>query len=156
MTCVKPLGVCLTVLLAGLLGGATLATAQDQTREQELQALKGKWVVVRIIGPDGKETREETGDAMTFFPKKGVVTWGDSDVGGMDIDHTFTIDPTKRPRWMDISGRSEDETSRFIYKIQGDELWIGSSNLYYKIRQGNEKRPAAFKGTFVSIWKRAK
>jgi hypothetical protein len=51
MTRVKPLLVCLTVLLAGLLCGATLATAQDNEREQELQALKGKWVFFRQIDP---------------------------------------------------------------------------------------------------------
>jgi len=102
-----------------LLIGFSLAanvTAQDK------KELDGKWLVVSVER-DGKPwaammgaVRVNTGDKYTLTPKDGKAVPG-----------TSKIDPTKKPKTMDMmptEGNFKDKTLLGIYELDGDTLKI--------------------------------
>jgi uncharacterized protein (TIGR03067 family) len=133
----------------------------DDATDNDLKALAGKWIVDRVIQPDGKAMplhgNEEIAFDMQFFVKKGKYHKHPRNSAYPDEDGTFKIDPAPRPKALDLSddagGGAVSEPA--IYKFQGDELWICS----YDQAAGNEektKRAASFKGQQIFVFKRPK
>ena len=104
-------------LTAGLL---VAADAKDNAVKKDMDALQGKWQLVSLER-DGKSAdvpkdavRVVKGDTYTVTPRPGVT-----------IEGTFKIDPTAKPKAVDItqtSGENKGKTSLGIYEIDGDTL----------------------------------
>jgi uncharacterized protein (TIGR03067 family) len=107
-----------TVLTTGVLLVSGVL-AQDK---KEIEKLEGKWVVVSAER-DGKAwdtvkgaVRVNTGDKYVLTPKEGK-----------GIPGTMKIDPSKKPKTMDMSsteGNFKDKTLLGIYEVDGDTLRI--------------------------------
>src|SRR5208283_26079 len=93
--------------------------AQDK---KETEKLDGKWLVISVER-DGKPddslkgaVRTNAGDSYTLTPKDGK-----------GIPGTFKVDPTKKPKTMDMmpgEGRYKGKTLLGIYELEGDTLKI--------------------------------
>jgi uncharacterized protein (TIGR03067 family) len=116
------------------------AQAKDD-RQKELEALQGTWAAV-TVERNGQRAPAEAlkgfevviqGNRMTINPGKD------------DRTSTFTLDPSKRPRWLDNTpeqGPKKGQSLPAIYELQGDSLKLCFDN------EGvSDKRPTAFRTT---------
>ncbi len=128
-----------------------LATAGEgkQKGGKDKKALQGTWT-----GSKGDKKAQLTFDGNKFM----------LELGGKSASGTFTIDPAKDPKQIDLTvTKGDDETKKFegktskgIYELDGDKLkWLASE-------PGAEDRPEAFpkegdktKGLYL-IFERAK
>jgi uncharacterized protein (TIGR03067 family) len=109
----------MTALLALGLFFVAAARGQDDAKK-ELAKLEGKWTVVSVER-DGKAddalkggVRSNSGDKYTLTPKEGKA-----------ISGTYSVDPSKKPRTMDMKpaeGRYKGKTLLGIYELNGDTL----------------------------------
>lgn len=138
---------------AFVLASLAVAAAQPDAAA-DLKAMVGKWKLVKgELG--GKDVTEHLKDLDFRIAAGGKYT---ATVGKMVDEGSFTVDPAKTPRQMDIQtgkgGPSAGATLKAIYKLDGDALVI-----CYQFGGGD--RPAAFKsepGTqqYLAEYKRAK
>lgn len=123
------------VCVVGVLGQET--PKKGDGVKEELKRLEGTWRVVAVeLG--GKETdREEIGpnNLLVFSGTKSSVVTGTKK---RTIECTFTIDPTKSPKWMDTTRISDKVSWPGIYELKDDTLkvFLGSPG---------GKRPTEFK-----------
>jgi uncharacterized protein (TIGR03067 family) len=147
-------GTALLILAASLALGA--ADAPKEAVKKELEKMQGDWVIV---------TGQRNGEPIPEEQVKGLrrTTKGDKfilNVGGKTVGTaTFKIDPTKKPKTIDIQpdaveGQEKPAPLLGIYELDGDN---------YKICYGppGAKRPTEFaskagSGATLSVWKRAK
>ena len=122
--------------VVGVLGQET--PKKDDAVKEELKRLEGSWRVVAVeLG--GKEMdREEIGDAKNLWVFSG--TKCSTVTGKRTIECTFTIDPAKSPKWIDVTRTSDKVTWPGIYELKGETL---------RVFQGTPggKRPTEFKTT---------
>jgi uncharacterized protein (TIGR03067 family) len=133
--------VVLMILAAAFLASANLLAValrpmkKDPVKE-DMKKLEGQWVIESYIqlGQDmsatwaGKMSRVITGNR-----------WATTS-GGQTTQYTFQIDPTKRPKAMDITTvgpGGEKQTFLCIYEVTGDTLTLCQA-------QGGQKRPTKF------------
>jgi uncharacterized protein (TIGR03067 family) len=83
--------------------------------EQELNKLQGTWKVT-AIEVDGKPQAKDKAPAE--FKIAG------NKLTGLGPDMTITLDPTKKPKWIDLTFKKGDKSIpiRAIYALEGDEL----------------------------------
>src|SRR5262249_39057488 len=83
--------------------------------KQELKLLQGTWRVV-AVQIDGKSQPAEKS------PKEIVIAG--NKLSGIGPEMTTTLDPTKKPKWVDLTFKKEDKdyAVRAIYEIVGDNL----------------------------------
>ena len=141
------------LLPAALAVGLLVAgDAKDDAVKKDMEALQGKWQIVSLER-DGKSTdvakdavRVIKDDKYTVTPRPGVT-----------IEGTFKIDPSAKPKTIDVTpttGDNKGKTSLGIYEIDGDALkicWAPSG----------KDRPTEFKspegsGLFLAVHKKAK
>ncbi len=106
-------------LSVGLL---TAADAKDDAVKKDTEAMQGKWQLVSLER-DGKTVdvpkdavRVVKDDTYTITPRPGVT-----------IEGTYKIDPTAKPKTIDITpttGDNKGKTALGIYEIDGDALKI--------------------------------
>ncbi|HTU21362.1 MAG TPA: sigma-70 family RNA polymerase sigma factor [Gemmataceae bacterium] len=108
---------------------------KDDAVNKERKRLEGTWRVVAVeLG--GKQTdREEIGpnNLLVFSGSKMSAVIGTKK---RTIDCTFTIDPTKNPKWIDTTRISDKVSWPGIYELKGDTL---------KVFLGGGKRPTQLK-----------
>lgn len=120
----------MTCLALGLLfatSGSALAAddAKEQAIKQDTKNLEGSWRMVSVE-VNGKKLSEEDiknapdmklvfkGNTGSIHSKNTVLSEG-----------TFTIDPTKKPKTLDLKitkGQNNGKTSLAIYELEGDTL----------------------------------
>jgi uncharacterized protein (TIGR03067 family) len=107
-------------LIALLLLVRAPATAADKEKEKDEDRLQGSWSVVSTTF-DGKALPEERikGRKLTFKDREFTATGGDK-----DRKVTFTLDPGKDPKRIDLKRADQDEAAHGIYKLDGDELTL--------------------------------
>jgi uncharacterized protein (TIGR03067 family) len=95
--------------------------------QADMKAMQGEWAVVKVGGPKGKEKRaDEIAKARFTFEKDVIkVTGGPR----KEEDVKFTLDATKKPRWIDIippgpKGKGGEPPVKGIYKFEKGELSI--------------------------------
>jgi uncharacterized protein (TIGR03067 family) len=142
-------------LFAGVRSPAGAGDAKEKAVEKELLAFKGTWrLIARKV--DGKKSSKEW--------VKGVIATNDGlgrcsvERGGKVLaEATVKLDPTKRPRTIDVTftaGERKGKTVLGIYEIEGDTFRVCVA------RPGDE-RPAAFSaevgsGRTLILYKRKK
>ena len=114
----RPLALLICFLL---LSSTTLGQKPDAPVDAELKALVGKYKVekVELGGMDITEHLKE----MKFEIKDGGNYT--AQVGELKDDATFTVDPAKKPREMDVKpngGPQKGKLVKVIYKQDGDTL----------------------------------
>jgi uncharacterized protein (TIGR03067 family) len=132
---------------------ACLAGAQEAAKK-DLAALQGKWVMV-ALEVDGKLVPEDKIKDTFLIIKDNTYT---TEVKGKSHETTFTLDPAKKPKAIDMvftEGDKKDRVLRGIYMIEGDTLKVCRG------LQPDQERPTEF-GTwpntnlFLVTWKRQK
>jgi len=132
---------------------ACLASAQ-QAAKKDVAALQGKWVMT-ALEVDGKLVAEDKIKDTFLIIKHNTYT---TQVKGKGHETTFTLDPAKNPKAIDMvftEGDKKDRVLRGIYVIDGDTLKICRG------LQPEQERPTEF-GTwpntnlFLVTWKRQK
>ena len=106
--------------------------------KKELKLLEGSWDVVAV---------EIDGDivAPEKAPKK--ITISGNKLRGLGPEMTIVrVDPTKKPKWMDLSFKREkkEHTVQAIYEFDGTFLKLC---LPLAQAKGKEKRPESFEST---------
>lgn len=146
------------VVVAVLATGWSRVGAGDPVKD-DLAKMQGTWVAIKGI-LDGKEIEGSTGVKLVFDGHK--LTSGKGEVS------TFTIDPTKKPKAIDLTPPGKKKiTIPGIYQIDGDTLKLafasakGTGNTTGTGNKGGVevgKRPTDFEGKHGSavILKREK
>jgi uncharacterized protein (TIGR03067 family) len=145
-------GLGLGCLVAALTIGR--AGAQDDTAKKELKKLEGTWATVSI-----EAAGEEVADKDKIKTRK-LTTKGDKytlKVGDETVEGTIDINPTKKPKTIDVkptSGNDKGKTLLGIYELDGDSLKIC-------VAPPGKDRPTAFStaaedGKVLVVYKREK
>ncbi len=128
-----------------------LPAPPDDALGGEQQKLEGNWRMVGIELDGVKQPAEQVrGFSLRF--KGGRF---DSNMGGQRQTGTYTIDPSKKPKAMDIvpaDGPDKGQTRPLIYELDGDTLRICGSEV-------GKGRPAGFpakdaKGLMLMVLRR--
>jgi uncharacterized protein (TIGR03067 family) len=100
------------------------AGAQDDTSKKELKKLEGTWATVSIEAAGQKVSDEDE------IKTRKLTTKGDKytlKVGNETVQGTIEINPTKKPKTIDVkpdSGSNKGKTLLGIYELDGDNLKI--------------------------------
>jgi uncharacterized protein (TIGR03067 family) len=136
-----------------LLAGAALAARADDKMDDELKKLEGTWTMVSAEY-DGMKVDGDQAKKSKLVVKDGKWTVYVNDK--VSTVATFTIDPSKKVKTVDMTGTmGGDKGKKYlaIYQLDGDDL---------KLCIGDTKtRPKTFDGKKGSgrqfeVWKRAK
>jgi uncharacterized protein (TIGR03067 family) len=130
-----------------------LAAAADEPKADQ-EAIQGKWVIVSFT-VNGQPMAEDTYKDLRLEIKgdKYLITQG-----GETASRTFKLDPTRKPKAMDVTyddGPNKGKTNHAIYALEGDILTI------CRHQQPAMERPKEFtaeagSGRALIMWKRVK
>jgi uncharacterized protein (TIGR03067 family) len=140
------------MMLLILLPLAGAAPAPEPDVEEELKKFQGTWKLVAAQNYDGTESTPESRETTSLVVSgdEFVMTGGTEDFKGK-----FTIDPSKKPKTIDVEfteGKLKGTKLKGIYEFNKD---IRKSCF----ADANEKRPKDFdggKGKLILEWKRDK
>ena len=100
---------------------ASIAGKPDDAVAAEYKALVGNYKVAKVeLG--GKDITEHLKEMKFEIRDGGKYT---AQVGELKDDATFTVDPAKKPKEMDVKpngGPNKGQTVKAIYKLDGDTL----------------------------------
>ena len=124
--------------------GATLLVAAETPKkevQQERKKLEGTWRVVSQEA-NGKKYPAEFANRFTYVFKGNRIHFrGDNTTPGADLEFTYTLDPTRKPKHLDMKlVKSSDnkgigKVARGIYILEGETL---------KLCYGGKERPTEF------------
>jgi uncharacterized protein (TIGR03067 family) len=140
-----------------LLAGASLALGADDKKDDavkdELAKLEGTWTLVSSE-QDGMKADPDVAKKLKLVVKDGkwTVYVGDK----VSTEAKFTIDPTKKPKTIDMTGTmGGDKGKKYlaIYDLDGDDLklCIGDTKTRPKVFDGKKGSGRQFE-----MWKRMK
>lgn len=112
----------------------TAVRAQDDAKKA-LAKMEGKWTII-AAERDGKADDTLKGAVRVNMGDKYTLTMK----GGKPFSGTFKIDPTKKPKTMDMmptDGRYKDKTLLAIYEFDGDTMKVCFA-------EPGKERPTAF------------
>ena len=146
----------LACVSAGMIAGLLIAAdAKEDEAKKDLAKLQGTWTLVSGERDGKKFTQEEIKQSKLIvkgntwrIPKSNV---------GTSQEGTFTLDPTKKPKWTDSttgSGPDKGKTWKGIYELEGDTQKVC-------LAPPGKDRPKEFtskagSGYIVQVWKREK
>jgi uncharacterized protein (TIGR03067 family) len=97
-------------------------------------AILGAWAIVGLEAGGKMESEKNfRGNTFTFTKEKAVL----QERGYPPIEFSYTLDPTKAPRTIDLATAKGGNTIKGIYKLDGDDLVMALS-------VGGSARPAEF------------
>lgn len=96
------------------------AQAGDDAQKKEKAALQGTWKILSFENNQGKDTNFE--GATIEFDKDGKNLTFSKD--GQAKKGTFTLNPTGKPKEIDIKPGDENKTFEGIYRIEKDKLTL--------------------------------
>jgi uncharacterized protein (TIGR03067 family) len=148
-----------TLLAAGVLVAVTrLLLAGDAPKEdaakKDQDRLQGTWVVV-AAERDGRPLDRIKGGKLMIDGNGFVI----QTASGAELKGTFMLDPTKKPKAMDLqhdAGLLRDKTWKAIYQVDGGDLKI-----CYAEADSGKDRPTEFttalgSGFLLTVLKRDK
>jgi len=110
-----------------VVAGVALALGADDKKDDakaELKKFQGTWQVVSAER-DGEKVSADDAKKMKAVVKDDTVTVYNGDK--MVAEMTFTVDPTRKPRTMDLEvtrGDDKGKKSLAIYEMDGDTLKV--------------------------------
>jgi uncharacterized protein (TIGR03067 family) len=123
-------------------GGDKNAAAAD------LKILQGGWTVSKLTMDDGTNLGDDVlkDIKMTFKDSKILMSMG----GPMPVEIALKLDPSKKPKHIDVKFPDNDEQAYGIYEISGDTVRIAAS-------KNKDSRPKDFlaKDAILIVLKRA-
>lgn len=122
----------LVIVAAGLF----IAADAKEDVAKEMKKLEGKWKVVAVEARGMKVPEDKLKDAAVII-KGDKITMADPGKGSKDL--VFKIDPTKKPKHIDLTDPKEKDTAPAIYSLEGDELRI-----CVPLAMKDAKRPESF------------
>jgi uncharacterized protein (TIGR03067 family) len=110
----------------GILGAVLVAgtDAKGQSAKEELKKLQGTWVLTAIEGGGKKSPQDATSDARIEMVIRGN-KFATGQVGAPKAQGFLRVDPTKKPKAMDMSPTdafNPGETTYEIYELKDDIL----------------------------------
>jgi uncharacterized protein (TIGR03067 family) len=139
----------IVLIIATSLLAAEPAPAQDAKKEQAL--FEGTWLVVsrELMGKKASEEELKNLNTKVVIKDDKITVWG-ADAGKDEVlaEFTFKVDPTAKPRAIDLMGTSgvqKDKTVLGIYEFAGDTLKVCFA-------PPMEKRPTEFAAAKDSEW----
>jgi uncharacterized protein (TIGR03067 family) len=128
-----------------VLGFGVAAGPRPEMVERERQRLEGTWKVTRADAGGTPIPQKEFRDLrLTFKGDKFTARRGDDDAQ----EGSFTIDPTKNPKEMDITrrnGPARGQKQLAVYQLNGDLLTICSC-------ESETERPTGFDTREQPTW----
>ncbi len=115
--------------------------SKDDPAKKDSEALQGTWMAV-VLERNGQKAPERVvkNFKVVFKDDKMIVNPGSD-----NRTSTFSLDPSKKPKWMDNTpeqGPAKGKTLPAIYELDGDNLKICFDN------EGvSDRRPSDFKTT---------
>jgi uncharacterized protein (TIGR03067 family) len=128
---VQWVGALFAVLVAFAASGQE-APKKDEAVAAELKQLKGQWQIT--AAEQGGAATEAIG-LVEFDGDKCILTDPKTKVV---LENTIAIDPSKNPKWMDVTNLKTKQTWLGIYEFKGDTLRA----VFQTAKDG--KRPTAF------------
>jgi uncharacterized protein (TIGR03067 family) len=104
------------------LAGLVLHAQETPAAKQELKKLEGEWRVEKVEAGGVSATPEQLRELKSVTFKGNTFT---SLAGVARMEGTIKIDPTRKPKTMDImfkSGQDKDKVYQAIYSLDGDDL----------------------------------
>jgi uncharacterized protein (TIGR03067 family) len=135
------------LLLACVLSTGTAGRCGDPKEQDNLE---GTWTFVRSAPDDEKKAK---GPAVRMVLKGNSIVF-ETD-GKKRVEGTYTVDPSKTPKTMDITLAQAKGTVLAIYELEGDALRL----CHHLGPKASKERPKAFaadKQTVLGILKREK
>ena len=114
----KRVGLVVLVLVLPVL--AVLGQGKDDPKK-DAERLEGTWLVVESERNGQKQPEEQTKKLKMIFNKDRYIIQVDENTK----EATFTIDPTKKPKTIDVvplDGEDKGKTIPGIYMLDGDKL----------------------------------
>jgi uncharacterized protein (TIGR03067 family) len=95
-----------------------VAAEADETAKKEKQEIQGTWVAESVV-VKGKANEKLKGAKFNFSGDKVTMEFD-----GKKQDGTYTIDPTKSPKHIDLTFERDGrkDLDRGIYQLEGDTL----------------------------------
>jgi|SRR5579864_81701 len=118
------------------------AQKKEATLKEELKRLEGTWRVIAVeLGGKEIDRNEISPNNLLIFSgtKCSTVT------GKRTIEGTFTIDPSKSPKWIDVTRTSDKVTWPGIYELKDDTIKVflgtpgGQRPTEFKTREGTQQ-----------------
>jgi RNA polymerase sigma factor (sigma-70 family) len=135
-------------MTAARAGSPTDAPRDTRT---DAQRLPGVWVPVRLVREGKQVSEDEVRNLRLVLTDKAFRS---ECAGSLFREATYTIDPTREPRWMDLTSRGEfvPHVCHAIYRIDGDQLTLCYPG-------PGAQRPARFEskpgsGLTLALWRR--
>jgi uncharacterized protein (TIGR03067 family) len=113
----------LAVTLLGL-GAVLLAQAANQDKENpnaDRELIQGTWKVVSVKDGGRQPAQQEVEGAKMVIAKDTLVLMLPD---GKKIEATYHIDPSRDPKWIDVTDTKANRTMLGLYKLKGDDLTI--------------------------------
>lgn len=114
-SCVSALFLVVATALSVL--GTSSGMEPDKAVTDELKKLEGEWKIVG--GEQGGKAIDVKGGALVLKDGKSTVKTPNPKIV---FENTFTIDPSKSPKWMDVSNVKTKQNWEGIYELKGDKL----------------------------------
>jgi uncharacterized protein (TIGR03067 family) len=121
------------VQLVLVLAAGFLAAPVPNDKPKDEQAIQGTWVVVSAEN-NGKPADDIKGEKLILKDGKVTMTTKNKEEKG-----TYKIDPTKKPKTIDLTEEGKTEPSPGIYALEGDTLKLCVSSK-------PSERPTEFSG----------
>jgi uncharacterized protein (TIGR03067 family) len=140
----------LPLLCVLLIVVATAADLRGQDAKSDKEKLQGTWNVV-AMQRDGRDAPAAYCQTLVVKFMGDKTTLSSRDGKGLVLEHTFKLDPTQKPKIMDLvitSGPSKGKMLLGIYELDGKQLKMCHADT------GDSERPTRFAapaGTFWSV-----
>jgi uncharacterized protein (TIGR03067 family) len=107
---------CTVVLLVAC--SAAVAQPGDEDIKKELKRFQGKWQATHVRSPEGVEQTDIENQLTTLEVDGDMFTMK---TGSLTVKGTFTIDPTKKVKEIDVFfGDNKETVLKGIYEIKDD------------------------------------
>ncbi len=108
------------LLMVGCFVIVAVTQAQDDAAQKELKHFQGHWQLLSLVRNGEKLPDEQTKGAQVTVQGN---TYTVKVNGEVKEEGTFKLDPSRRPKWIDITptkGEGKGQTYLGIYEVKGD------------------------------------